>query len=455
MFAWLLNFAYLALLVAVSPWLVFRSVTQGKYRQGWAAKLWGAVPVRSGDRPCLWLHAVSVGEVLQLRPIVDGLARQQPNLDFVISVTTNTGYDVARERYPQCLVVYYPLDFSWSVARALDRLRPTAVVLVELELWPNFLFAAASRRIPVLLINGRITERSFRGYSRIRPLAQAMLARTRRLLVQNEVYAARFARLGADRHRITVTGSIKFDGVQTDRNNPRTRELRQLLGLSEGDRVFIAGSTQAPEEQYAIDAWLAARKEHPELRLILVPRHKERFEEVARLVEAQYQLPLLRRSRLSPTVEQDRIEPVQLGTRQSAGCTPVILLDTLGELSACWGLADVAFVGGSLTQRGGQNMIEPAGYGAAVLFGPNTWNFKDVVELLLAHEAAVVVHNPAELTTELGKILADPEPSRRRGKQAQALVVNQRGATERTVDLITATLSESRRIAAKQRSRAA
>jgi 3-deoxy-D-manno-octulosonic-acid transferase len=305
------------------------------------------------------------------------------------------------------------------------------------------------------LINGRITERSFRGYRRIRPLAQAMLMRIRRLLVQNDIYAARFAALGADRHRITVTGSIKFDGVQGDRRNPRTRELRESFGLSETDRVFIAGSTQAPEEKYALDAWLSTRKEHPELRLILVPRHKERFDEVARLVEVEYQLPLLRRSRLSPVADNDLAAPVQLRTPHSALHTPVILLDTLGELSACWGLADIAFVGGSLTQRGGQNMIEPAAYGAAVMFGPNTWNFKDVVELLLGQEAAFVVHNAAELTDELRRLLDDPKSGRERGRRAQALVANQRGATDRTLELLNATLAESRRTAADKPSRAA
>src|SRR5262249_46182802 len=157
--------------------------------------------------------------------ILDGLARQRPELEFVISVTTSTGFDVARQRYPECRVVCYPLDFSWAVHRALDRIRPTAIGLIELELWPNFLFAAAQRSIPVLLINGRITERSFRGYCRIRPVVHAMLARLRRLLVQNDTYAERFIALGADRARMTVTGSIKFDGVQTERANPQTREL--------------------------------------------------------------------------------------------------------------------------------------------------------------------------------------------------------------------------------------
>ena len=442
--AWLLNLAYCGLLLAVSPWLLYRAVRQGKYRHGWKAKLWGAVPPRTSDKPCLWLHAVSVGEVMQLQPILESLGRQEPDLQFVISVTTTTGYDVAVQRYPGCQVIYYPLDFSWAVERALDRIRPTAIGLVELELWPNFLFAAARRNIPVLLINGRISERSFRGYLRIRPLVASMLRTVRRLLVQNEIYGDRLTRLGAPACRISVTGSIKFDGAHTDRNNPRTCELRRLFGLGTGERVFIAGSTQAPEEQYALDAWLSLRTTWPELRLILVPRHKERFEEVARLVEERYRLPLLRRSRAGN-------EPAQ----SDAGDKPVLLLDTLGELSACWGLADIAFVGGSLTSRGGQNMIEPSGYGAAVMFGPNTWNFKDVVDQLLSRQAALVVQSQEELTTRLAELLAHPEQAAGYGWRATSLVSSQRGATERTVGLISATLADSRNPAARPAQRAA
>lgn len=443
MLGWLFNLAYLALLAAISPWLVYRGLTQGKYRQGWAEKLWGAVPPRTGNRPCLWLHAVSVGEVLQLKSLIDGLARQQPELEFVISATTSTGYELARERYPACRVVYYPLDFSWSVGRALDRLRPTAIGLVELELWPNFLRAASLREIPVLLINGRITERSFRGYRRFRPLIRSMLARVRQLLVQNAIYAGRFLELGADAEKTTIIGSIKFDGVETDRNNLRTCALRRLFALRDDETVFIAGSTQAPEERYALDAWLAAREKHLPLRLILVPRHKERFDEVARLVEEEYRLPLLRRSHRIGHTHNDIAGTLPLGT-------PVILLDTLGELSACWGLADIAFVGGSLTRRGGQNMIEPAAYGAAVMFGPNTWNFKDAVELLLGHEAAVVVHDASELSAELHQLLDDPSLARRRGSDAQRLVVQQRGATERTLAQIRLALDAGRKSAAER-----
>ncbi|MGQ0633385.1 MAG: 3-deoxy-D-manno-octulosonic acid transferase [Planctomycetaceae bacterium] len=532
MLSWPLNLAYLALLTLVSPWLLFQAVARGKYRQGWGQKLLGRLLPRNSGRPCVWFHAVSVGEVLQLRPLIEALVRVRPDVEIVVSTTTATGHDVARTQFPGHRVVYFPLDFSWAVAKAFDRIRPTVVVLVELELWPNFLFAAAARQIPVLLVNGRVSERSFRGYRRIRPLVKEMLHTLRRVAVQNETYAGRLVALGADRSRLSVTGSIKFDRVETRRDNPATANLRKAFGLQSHERVFVAGSTHAPEERYALDAWLAARRQHPEVRLILVPRHKERFDEVAWLVEREYGLPLVRRSRLdvSPAgdfkseisnlkselsnsspetlappapqgigaytsstplpldgggVEGGGVFPRQItlappspalpprggkGEDQSsaprdaltsgaplslpsaicpgapgqlAPAPPVLLLDTLGELSACWGLADVAFVGGSLTRRGGQNMIEPAGYGAAVMFGPNTWNFKDVVELLCAQNAAIVVSGADDMSRQLAEWLASPDSAAMLGQRARTLVARQRGATERTVELIEAALSEA------------
>jgi len=439
--AWLLNFGYFALLAAVSPIILFRMVVRGKYRTGWRQKLLGQVPPRKGTQPCLWLHAVSVGEVLQLEPLLKALSQADPRLEFVISTTTPTGYDVARQRYPGATIIYFPLDFSWAVNAALARINPTAIVLVELELWPNFIFAASRRKIPILLVNGRISERSYRGYRRIRPLMRLMLQKISAMAVQSKTYADRFHELGADRSRIHVTGSIKFDRVETDRNNPRTVELRRIFGLQESDRVFIAGSTQAPEERYALESYLQLHSRFPDLRLILVPRHKERFDEVARLVADEFQLPLVRRSALP--IERDDNSPSPRAASRGYEEPCVILLDTLGELSSCWGLAEIAFVGGSLTQRGGQNMIEPGGFGAAVLFGPNTWNFKDVVELFLSHDTALVVQNAGELTARLEELLAHPTRAAELGIRARQLVTAQRGATSTTVDLIRRALPKS------------
>jgi len=440
LFAWLLNLAYLALLLAVSPVILFRMVVRGKYRTGWRQKLLGQVPSRAGRSPCLWFHAVSVGEVLQLQPLLEALSRQDGRLEFVISTTTPTGFDVAQKQYRGRQIIYFPLDFSWAVKAALTRIKPDAIVLVELELWPNFVFAAARRGIPVALINGRISERSFRGYRRLRPLMAAILRKIDVLAVQSDTYARRLRDLGADPGRIHVTGSIKFDRIETDRQNPRTEALRRLFGLNESERVFIAGSTQDPEERFALESYVKLRTKYPELRLIVVPRHKERFDEVANLIEDEYRLRLIRRSQVtSNTAALPKHECPQHegpGTTAKGSEPPVILLDTLGELSACWGLADVAFVGGSLTRRGGQNMIEPAGYGAALLFGPNTWNFRDVVELLLSQHAAEVVRSSGELTTRIDGLLSNPASAAELGERARQVVQAQRGATARTVELI-------------------
>ncbi len=424
---WLLNLVYAALLIAVSPIVLWRMLTQGKYRDGWGQKLWGQLPASDENRPCLWLHAVSVGEVMQLRPVVDALRAQYGDHRFVISTTTVTGHDVACKSFPDDTVCYFPLDFTWAVRRAIRRVRPVALVLVELELWPNLIAAAHRRGIPVILVNGRLSAISFRGYHRIRFLMRPLLAKVHTLAVQNETYAERMRQLGAPEDRLHITGSIKFDAVQIDRHHPRTVEVRRRFGISDEELVFIAGSTQAPEEDYALAAYRELRTTFPNLRLVLVPRHKERFEEVARLVQSR-RLPLIRRS--SPRTMPAANEP------------PVLLLDTLGELSACWGLADIAFVGGSLTNRGGQNMIEPAGYGAAVLFGPNTRNFRDVVEILLNYEAARVVHSAEELTVAVRTLLDDPSTRGAMGRKAQELVLAQQGATARTVALVAQVLPQ-------------
>jgi 3-deoxy-D-manno-octulosonic-acid transferase len=365
-----------------------------------------------------------VGEVLQLEPVLTELRRKLPSVEFVISTTTPTGLSVAKSKFPRDRVCYFPLDFSWAVREAMRRVRPTAIVLVELELWPNFVLHAHRCGLPLALINGRVSERSSRGYARIRPLMARWLGCFEMLAAQNALYADRLAALGAPHDRLRVTGSIKFDRVMTDRGNPQTTELRQCFGIGQSERVFIAGSTQQPEESAALDAYVALSRTYPELRLIVVPRHKERFDEVARLIESRG-LPLVRRS---------QARAIDIFRRETR---PVLLLDTLGELAACWGLADVAFVGGSLTNRGGQNMIEPAGYGAALLFGPNTQNFRDVVEVLLAEEAARVVHDTAELTAALADCLANPVRAQAQAARAQKLVLAQQGATARTVELLT------------------
>lgn len=436
LFSYLLNLVYVTLLIAVSPVIAYRVLVLKKYRSGWGQKFLGKLPERKGERPCFWFHAVSVGEVLQLPPLIEILSEQHPELEFVISTTTHTGYAVAQEKFPGQTVCYFPLDFSWAVKRALRQIRPTAVILVEMELWPNFVLAAEQFQIPVSIINGRLSEKSFRGYWRVRALIGPLLNRLQLIAAQTETYAQRFAKLTGPSERIQVTGSIKFDGIEVERGNAPTQELREAFQLKQNERVLIAGSTQDPEERIALDVYLEVRQLFPDLRLILVPRHQERFEEVAALVRS-YGLPLIRRSHQSRE-DEGQLLPFTTSERPS-----ICLLDTLGELKACWGLADFAFVGGSLTKRGGQNMIEPAGYGAALMFGPNTWNFKDIVAALLQHQAATVVRSQQELQGQLMDWLRDPEPARKQGARAQEFVLSQRGATRRTAELLMQSLEEA------------
>jgi len=415
--AWTLNCAYLIVLIIASPLLLWRAVRHGKYRSGFGQKLFGRLPKFEERGRVVWFHAVSVGEVLQLETIIPAFAARYPDRRILISTTTNTGLDVARERFGQHTCCYFPLDFSWAVKQALRRTKPEMVVLVELELWPNFVFAAKRHGARLAMINGRMSSRSYRGYGRIGPLVRRVLRQFDIVGTQTRDYAERLENLGAT--NVQITGSIKFDRVLTDRANDATEAMRAAFSIRNDDIVLVAGSTQAPEELMALNAWRQLRAEFPMLRLVLVPRHKERFDEVADLIQTEG-VDCVRRTSSDSTCTGDS----------------VVLLDTLGELRDCWGLADVAFVGGSFGDRGGQNMIEPAGYGTPVLFGPNTANFGDTVDRLLAADAAIVVPSIGEFTGMVRSLLEQPDRRKAMGQRAQNVVLDQAGGSQRTLELL-------------------
>lgn len=417
---WLLNLFYSVLALVALPWLAIRRARTGKGVAGWRTKLTGDVPQLPTSECRIWLHAVSVGEVLLLRRVVSGLQARFPHAEIVLSTTTGTGFDVARQEFPQLLVFYFPFDFSWAVRRAIARIQPTTILLAELEVWPNLLLAAERARVPLGIVNGRLGAKSFRRYHAIRWLIGEFFQKIHGVAAQTEEYAERFRALGCASDRVIVTGSVKYDGIQTDRDNAGTRALRAAFGLGPEELVFIAGSTQAPEEAIATRIWRSLTPQFPHLRLIIVPRHRERFEEVAKQLENE-DLPVYRRSASPNTVSP---------------ANAVLLLDTLGELAACWGLADIAFVGGSLTRRGGQNMIEPAGYGAAVLVGPFTHNFRQTVELLRDAQAISIADNEQELAALIQELLIHPEKRVAMGERARRAVTRHAGATEKTMDFL-------------------
>jgi 3-deoxy-D-manno-octulosonic-acid transferase len=442
---WLLNAAYLTAIIFLAPLIAWQSFRTGKYRAGYREKFFGLVPHREGETICVWIHAVSVGEVNLLSTLLGELRREHADWQFVVSTTSRAGYELARKKYADFTVFYCPLDFSWAVRTAICRVKPSLLVLAELELWPNLIAAAKQHGTGIAIINGRLSDHSFPRYRRIRPLVSRVLRKIDLIAAQNSESAERFRILGALPERVHVTGSLKYDGAQTDRGNPRTAALRKLAHFAEDDIVFLAGSTQEPEEQIAIDVFRRLSPNHPRLRLVLVPRHPERFDSVAELLDASG-LCWVRRSQLANSISQNSRDPT--GGRQ----LPILLIDTIGELGAWWGTAQIAFVGGSFGSRGGQNMIEPAAYGAAVSFGSNTWNFRDIVANLLAADAAVEVRDGEALETFVRRCLDDPQFAANLGERAQMLVQSQLGATDRTTTLLETVLNDRvaclRRVAA-------
>lgn len=427
---WIYNIAYSFALLLLSPVIVYRAVRHGRYRRGLREKLLGLLPTtagkkdQTGQKPTVWFHAVSVGEVLQLpKLIAEFQTATKQQFQPVVTTSTDTGYDLAVERFPELKVTWFPLDFTWAVKTAVSRIRPAAVVLVELELWPNFLRTCRQMQIPTSVINARISERSFKGYSRFPWIFRPVFQGLNLAVAQSDTYAKRLIQLGCPVDSVVVSGNIKFDGVVTDRDNSKTNALKEILGLKPNDIVFLAGSTQATEEAIALDAWDAAKTNFPNLRIILVPRHKERFQEVANLV----------RERGYPLVQRSTLNQHANLLSESPDYQPVILIDTIGELSAAWGLANIAFVGGSFGNRGGQNMLEPAAYGAAVTFGPNTKNFRDIVKRLLDDDAALQLEHPRDLTITLQQLLNDEGRCQQLGQNAGTCVQRQQGAIRTTI----------------------
>jgi 3-deoxy-D-manno-octulosonic-acid transferase len=415
------NLVYLLLGVLLLPFFLWQKSVQGKRRAGWAAKFWGAVTPWKilPAQPRIWIHAVSLGEVNLLAPLLSRIASEHPDWNCYLTVTTVTGYELAQKKYPHLTISYAPLDFTWAIRRALSIIQPQLLILVELELWPNQIRIVNQANIPITVINGRLSEKSAAGYAKLSWLVKSIAQRITTVAAQTSEYATRFRQLGISEAQIEVTGSIKFDGAKSNRQLPEIQALRDWAGFQADEIIWLAGSTGEPEEQLILQTYQELSTPYPALRLVIVPRHPERFEEVAQLV-AKFDLPVQRRSQHI----------------QSRSARPVILVDVIGELGLWWGTAQLGFVGGSLNNRGGQNMIEPAAFGVATCFGPGTRNFRDVVQLLLKADAAVVVGDQRDLKNFIARCISDQSYATALGQRAATIVATQQGATERTLQLI-------------------
>lgn len=405
-------------------------------KPSWRSKVLGALRGRMGQvatrdllTPAVMIHAVSVGELNATPGLVKRLRELLPALHLIISTTSNTGFARAQELYGKdsgATVIRYPLDFTSAVSRVLDQLRPSLVVLMELELWPNFLKQCSRRKIPVVLANGRITPSSYRHYKLIRPVIATMLRRLSAVCAQDQTFADRFKSLGAPVSAVHVTGTMKFDTAAVGETVDGADLLRAEIAIKASEKLWVCGSTGPGEEETVLHHYKLLLTAYPNLRLAIIPRHPERFDRVAEMIR-------------QAGLEALRLTQIRAGA-QPKGALPVILGDTMGELRKFYVLADVVFVGRTLVDLGprqhGSDMIEPAGLGKPVVVGPYTANFAAAMSYFREARALTEVSSGKELGEAIGRLLSDPGQAMQMGQRARDAVVRGRGATERHVEVI-------------------
>ena len=431
-----LNSFYFLALILASPWLAWRFCWKGRSFHNFRTRFTGNVQSlsASANQKTVWFHGVSVGEIHLLRQVVSTIQTSKPDWFVVVSSSTDNGLLEAQKCFKGIPVVLFPLDFSWAINKAISQIKPDLIVLAESEIWPNFLHCCKAKDIPVSIINGRMSPRTQARYLNFPWLAKAFFSKISAFALQNIETEKFLHRIGVSPISTRVTGSIKFDGVNFSRNEPNIEKFKSMFGIKPNELVWVAGSTQAPEEQYLLNAYIALKKEFPLLRLILVPRQPDLFNQVRKQIELTG-LPFKNRSDLGTAVAPD---------------DSIILVDTLGELRFVWGLADIAFVGGSMDgKRGGQNMIEPAAYGSAVFFGDKIWNFKQVAQQLIQAGGASMISSPTILESTARTLLANESLRIQMGRNAKDFVISQQGATAKTILMLEDFLcQDSRNLAA-------
>lgn len=407
----------LAALVSL-PWWLLQMARLGKYRAGLRERL-GRVPERlchSDAVGCIWIHAVSVGEVLAVSQLAAELRKRNSGRQLFVSTTTATGQALARQRFGESHVFYMPLDFRFALRPYFRALRPSLLILAETEFWPNLLRSARKNRTAVAVVNARISDRSFPRYRHFRWFFSRVMSGIDLFLAQTEEDARRLKEIGAPEERVAVSGNLKFD-IRLSSNSQIATELRRAIGKD--SPVIVCGSTAEGEEELVLSAFHQVLRQVPSAVMILAPRHPERFERVAGLISAAG-LKFIRRSGWNPTAND------------SLFGGSVVLLDSIGELASVYSLADVAFVGGSLVPLGGHNILEPAQHGVAVLAGPHTFNFREIVRIFERGGGLQLV-DADNVGATFAELLGNAEERRRLGQRARALFLENTGATQKTL----------------------
>src|SRR6478752_7433598 len=429
-------YSVLVLMVAViaSPWFIYQAVRYKKY-VGSLGQRMGYLPVSfniDGDAS-IWIHAVSVGEVLTARPLISDLKRRYPNLRMFLSTTTMAGQQLARRSVQDVdAVFYFPFDLAFVVRRTLDLVRPKLFIMMETEIWPNLLRECRARGIKTAVVNGRLSARSYPRYRMIRPMMRRVLEHIDKFLVQSEESARRFIDLGADPARVVVTGSLKFDSLELSSTALQARARDRVLRyfrVAASRPVIVSGSTMKGEEAAVLRAFRRVRTASPNTLLVLAPRNPERFAEAEQLARAEG-WKVARRSDLAVDAEP-RVD--------------VVILDTIGELATIYQIATIVFVGGSLVATGGHNVLEPAVFGKPIVFGPHMENFLEIADAFVSNGAGVQLSDEAELEEAFLSLMSDPVRRARLGAAARALVEANRGANEKSIAVLSTLLPQEPR----------
>ena len=439
-YSFLMGFA--ALLLA--PYWLVRGLRHGKYLSNLAERLGLSFPslskLSAGTNGAIWIHAVSVGEALSGITLARRLKEAYPNRPLIVSTTTQTGQALARERMPFAdAVIYFPLDWAFCVRRALEAVRPSLVIVLETEIWPNFLREARRRKIPVLFVSGRISDRSFARYQSylgvfgfvLRPFLKNILSNASAFLMQGEKDAERIRALGAPADRVRVSGNFKYD-LELPAPTALSNWLASEIKRSGRSPVIVAGSVVATEEPHALIAFGTLQGEYPKALLVLAPRKPECFDEAAEFIDESHR-KFIRRSRLPiPGPAQSQNAQTSNNSIIPDDVT-VLLIDSIGELASLYGIADGAFVGGSLVSSGGHNILEPAAFGKIPVFGPSMENFAEVASRLVSAGAAIQVESPEDVGVAWIELFRNPERMKKMSDTARHLVADSRGATDRAL----------------------
>ena len=421
----LIDFLYLLTAIGISPIVLYRMARHKRYRAGWANRF-GKIARKHPQKKCIWIHAVSVGEVNATKTIVRELQNRFTDFEIVISTTTDTGFARASALYGSDLAVFYfPLDLSWTVERAFRNINPAICLLIEQEVWPNFVHIADRLNVPVVVVNGRISDKGFARYRKIKPIAKKIYRKVNLVLAQTDEYAERFRQIGCAEEKVLVTGSLKYDTAQVADKVEGADELAAQLDIK-GQRLWVAGGTGNGEEKILLDVYQSLKQQEHfrDLRFAVVPRKPERFEEVAQFIK-QAGLPLVRYSRIkdgTPLAQQDE--------------QAVILGDTMGDLRKFYSIANIIFVGRSLVPMGGSDMMEAAALGKCTLFGPYTFNFNQTVDALLQGQGAIQVKDKDDLLQTMQKCLSEPDFAHKIAQNGQKVIRQNQGATQKTIDQI-------------------